>query len=271
MVFDDCSSDNTVSIIQDTIKKHPDKNIKLNQNPTNLGIAKNCALALEMTVGEYVHLFAADDLMHAEKISKQVKYMENNKEINFCFTNMKWVYPHSFLPFSFLHYSRFLKVHDKVEDLIVDFTIPTPTILWRRSAIIDVPFRDSSSLTADMLFTIEVSLKGKGFYLNENLVTYQRHKNNYTLKGDSYTERKITKETLIKILGKTNKSTAELYNNILLNSLLHKNIEDMDLGKAFKNYFKLIPVMKISNKWRLRFLISTIKLLGLVRKKFFRI
>ena len=259
IVFDDCSTDNSVAITEDFIACHSNVKLKLQKNQSNLGISGNSALALSLVSGDYIHLLAADDLMVPEKIEKQVNCLEKNKGFGFCFTNMEWKFSETLIPFKVKHYNIFSKVSIEVEDLISDYTIPTPTILWRKSAIKNITFRRNSELTADMLFTVEVSRRNKGFFLNENLLTYTRHAGNYSFQMDIYKERLKTKEALFEIFSKEDHNKVELYNDLLLHSLMDKNIMDNNFKKAFSNFRALYPVLLKSNKWRLRILFSLFK------------
>jgi teichuronic acid biosynthesis glycosyltransferase TuaG len=76
IIVDDCSSDKTVSIVQNFIKK--DARIKLLQLSKNsgTGIARNTAL--EEAKGYYIAFLDADDLWMPEKLSKQIDFMRNN-------------------------------------------------------------------------------------------------------------------------------------------------------------------------------------------------
>ncbi|MBU9712949.1 glycosyltransferase [Evansella tamaricis] len=77
LVVDDCSSDNTVSIIEDYVKKDP--RVKLYRTKTNSGayVARN--IALKEASGEFVTINDADDWSHPQKIETQVKHLIENK------------------------------------------------------------------------------------------------------------------------------------------------------------------------------------------------
>ncbi|WP_078555859.1 glycosyltransferase [Bacillus alkalicellulosilyticus] len=75
-VVDDCSTDNTVSVIEGYANK--DSRVKLLRAEKNGGpyIARN--LALREATGEFVTINDADDWSHPEKIEKQVTHLINN-------------------------------------------------------------------------------------------------------------------------------------------------------------------------------------------------
>ena len=76
IIVDDCSSDETVSII--TKMALQDNRIKLFQSKKNsgTGIARNTALA--KTKGRYISFLDADDLWKPQKLEKQIDFLKTN-------------------------------------------------------------------------------------------------------------------------------------------------------------------------------------------------
>jgi teichuronic acid biosynthesis glycosyltransferase TuaG len=76
IIVDDCSSDKTVTIVQNFMKN--DSRIRLIQLSKNsgTGIARNTAL--HDANGKYIAFIDADDLWMPEKLSKQIDFMEKN-------------------------------------------------------------------------------------------------------------------------------------------------------------------------------------------------
>lgn len=79
IVVDDCSTDNTVTVVKEYMKK--DQRVQLLQAERNGGayIARN--LALQVATGDYVTINDADDWSHPSKIEIQVTHLVNNEEI----------------------------------------------------------------------------------------------------------------------------------------------------------------------------------------------
>lgn len=76
IIVDDCSTDRTISIINDFIAN--DKRIylyQLNQN-SGAGIARN--LAIEKANGRFIAFLDSDDLWKPEKLNKQVNFLISN-------------------------------------------------------------------------------------------------------------------------------------------------------------------------------------------------
>ena len=81
IIVDDCSSDDSASIVESFIQK--DKRIKLYKQSNNSGIAKSRNLALEKAKGRYVAFLDSDDTWYPNKLNIQIKYMQE-KNIHFC-------------------------------------------------------------------------------------------------------------------------------------------------------------------------------------------
>ncbi|MBK3517679.1 glycosyltransferase family 2 protein [Carboxylicivirga marina] len=86
IISDDCSNDNTVKIIQTYAAK--DDRIKLLTASINNGISINFNKAFDACTGKYVAFLGGDDLMHPDKILKQVSFLENNPDYALCMHDM---------------------------------------------------------------------------------------------------------------------------------------------------------------------------------------
>ncbi|HZW68470.1 MAG TPA: glycosyltransferase family 2 protein [Pseudogracilibacillus sp.] len=83
IIVDDCSTDNTVEIVQAYIEK--DDRIKLYQLEQNSGsgVARN--RAMDEAQGRFIAFLDSDDLWMAEKLTKQIQFMLDNS-VAFSFT-----------------------------------------------------------------------------------------------------------------------------------------------------------------------------------------
>jgi len=82
IVIDDCSSDQSVSIIEDYINSYT--NIKLIKNTKNEGAAVSRNKGIMEAQGDYIAFLDADDLWKPEKLEKQLKHMKaQNSDVSF--------------------------------------------------------------------------------------------------------------------------------------------------------------------------------------------
>ena len=68
VVCDDCSSDDTLNILQRFKLEYPDLNIKIFKNKYQLGIQKNFSKAIKLSTGDLVFLADQDDIWHDNKV-----------------------------------------------------------------------------------------------------------------------------------------------------------------------------------------------------------
>lgn len=87
LLVNDCSTDNSVNIIQEYSKE--DKRIKLINLENNSGAAIARNTGIENANGKYVAFLDSDDLWHKEKLKKQINFMKENK-YEFTFTGYEF-------------------------------------------------------------------------------------------------------------------------------------------------------------------------------------
>jgi glycosyltransferase involved in cell wall biosynthesis len=75
IICDDCSTDNTIKIIE----KYSDKNIKLYKNNSQLGVIKNFEKAISICKGDYIALSDQDDIWNKNKLQIQMSEIINEE------------------------------------------------------------------------------------------------------------------------------------------------------------------------------------------------
>ncbi|MBO6195206.1 MAG: glycosyltransferase family 2 protein [Bacilli bacterium] len=86
LLVNDCSTDNSVKLIQKYLK---DERIKLINNKVNSKAAVSRNNGIKKAKGRYICFLDADDLWDKEKLEKQVKFM-NKKDCAFSFTGYEF-------------------------------------------------------------------------------------------------------------------------------------------------------------------------------------
>jgi len=76
IITDDCSSDNTPSIISEY--KNVDKRIVFIKNIENRGLTENLAHMCVVAKGKYIARLDADDICRKDRLEKQITYIEKN-------------------------------------------------------------------------------------------------------------------------------------------------------------------------------------------------
>lgn len=77
IIIDDCSTDNSLKIIE----SYHDKRIKIIRNRKNLGTSKSRNIGLKAAKGKYIAVMDADDVSLTDRLSIQYNYLENNSHI----------------------------------------------------------------------------------------------------------------------------------------------------------------------------------------------
>ena len=77
IIIDDCSTDDTVNIIEDI----NDDRIILIKNETNMGLTKNLNKALAIARGRFVARMDGDDISMHDRFATQVRYLDEHPDI----------------------------------------------------------------------------------------------------------------------------------------------------------------------------------------------
>lgn len=81
IISDDCSTDDTVSLVQNYIDKFQLKNWKLQKNTKNKGFQKNFLDLLVLSKGEIIFFADQDDIWHPKKLELMERTLQNNEQI----------------------------------------------------------------------------------------------------------------------------------------------------------------------------------------------
>lgn len=87
IIVDDCSTDNTVDLLNMYIQKYHLDNWVLIKNSSNIGWRKNFRKALQKTTGDVVFLCDQDDIWNKDKISLMVKEFHKSPSIELLASN----------------------------------------------------------------------------------------------------------------------------------------------------------------------------------------
>jgi glycosyltransferase involved in cell wall biosynthesis len=79
VVCDNASTDNTGHICREYAAQ--DSRIRYLRNETNVGIYRNCNRVIELAIGKYFKLAAADDLCHPTLLARCVEVLEANPDV----------------------------------------------------------------------------------------------------------------------------------------------------------------------------------------------
>lgn len=121
IIANDCSPDQTDSVIQNIIANHPKSSrIKYFKHDKNIGMMPNFISALQQCNGKYIALCEGDDYWtDSLKLQKQFDILENNPDYKFCVTNLNFYNQGSVkMDYSVLNTAK-KPLYDNIEDFLV--------------------------------------------------------------------------------------------------------------------------------------------------------
>lgn len=87
IIIDDCSTDNSLQIIE----SYSDKRIKIIKNEQNLGITKSLNKGLAVAKGEFIARMDSDDIAFPTRFEKQIEFLKSNPEHIVCGTGIELI------------------------------------------------------------------------------------------------------------------------------------------------------------------------------------
>ena len=184
VIVDDDSTDNTPKIINRYLQK--DKRIKYFQNEQNLGIFRNWNKCLEYATGDYITMFAQDDVMLPRNLETKVKILDENPNLGLVTSSVKIVDAKGNLTqWDWANYAE-----DKLapgREWVIDNAgeanpICCPFVLMSRRALEKVggKFNTNYAYASDFEMWLRIGLVADLFFLKETLGYYRWHEGNKT-------------------------------------------------------------------------------------------
>jgi glycosyltransferase involved in cell wall biosynthesis len=270
IIGDDCSKDDSVKIIESYQQKLTKRFIRyvFIKNEVNLGIVKNVNQVIKKAQGDYIKLFASDDIMLNRAIESYVDILENNREYSIVFGNAyiiqdDYKYNDRFDKSNRWYMNEIPDYGDGMfEKLMGSSFICAPSVLIRKNVYEKHGLHDENMVCEDYEFWLRISRYEKFKYVNEPLVCHRRGETSITnfrsKEGKqkfiyiSVGEKQILKKYIKYIdVSKRNKYVSIYYNKILKQAMennflrialrIHKIMEknqlalDKENEKAFKN------------------------------------
>ena len=164
IVIDDASSDNSAQVIQ----KLDDERIVFLQNQSNMKLAHNLNVAISLAKGAYIARMDADDIAEINRISEQVKFMEDHPDIDVVGS----------YAMTFGDYSIELKYPIDYENIKVELLFENafchPSVMFRKSTL-DFRYDESFSASQDYELWARIVWNKKMANLPLFLMKYRVH------------------------------------------------------------------------------------------------
>ena len=138
IVWDDCSTDNSPAVIQKLAKDYPNLHVILSEK--NEGNCRAFNQAYSYARGEFVVDFSTDDVMHEQRLEKQVAlFSKMNERTGVVFTDATYIDEQGkFIRHHFEHLFKHRLINevttgDVFKAVLTSYYIASPTMMMRRS------------------------------------------------------------------------------------------------------------------------------------------
>lgn len=170
IIIEDCSSDKTLSIIQNFAKQ--DKRIVVLRNSENMGVTKSLNKGVKEAKGSYVIRMDADDWSYPDRFKLQIQLMEDNSEV---------VVSGSYIEVcnAKLHPKYIRKYH--IDDASIRKHLfryspfAHPATIWRADILKKERYNERISVCQDYELYFRMGKIGKFMNLNKTLLKLRMH------------------------------------------------------------------------------------------------
>ena len=226
IILDDCSLDNSFSVVSEWIRANNyNYPIILKNNTKNIGICRNLNKLIGFSKGDYIVPLASDDALIPGSIAKRITYLKSNPNkmavFGDCYvidSQNNIVYNSSLKGLHSADTDNFKNEDGIRHEIIWNWSIVGPSLLINRKAYNDIGFYDENLKIEDWDFYLRLASNNLIGYLDEMVGLYRIHQSNASRK---HTFGKIdTEYELLKIAVKNLKNFNGEYKYLLMKKIL---------------------------------------------------
>lgn len=214
LVINDGSTDSTEQIIL----SYDDSRIQYVKNPENIGLIKSLNKGLDLIETKYLTRMDADDISLTDRLEKQIRFMEENPNIDISGGQMKvFGMEEGVTNYPLTHTECQIRLLDQTCFSNNLFIAKTEQIIHHK-----LKFNLQYLHAEDHKFYCDCLQKLTGANLSDILTEYRRHSESITLKHKNHaiqTRKKIRIEYAHSLLNLTRSQSNDLYSTISLRKL----------------------------------------------------
>ena len=183
--WDNASTDDTATIVQTYDSKL--KYFK-GENTVPLGQARN--LALEKCQGDFIAFLDSDDVWFPRKLEKQIEIIQNNREIDFIYSNY-YKMINTQKDSMKLAYKRMQPEGDVFKDFVFKYEVLISSVVVSKRAIKSLAewFDDRFNQLEEYDVFMRILYSQQAAYIHEGLAIYRYHENMISTRSHEYTPR----------------------------------------------------------------------------------
>ncbi|WP_266204289.1 glycosyltransferase [Pontibacter kalidii] len=183
LIVDDCSTDNSVRIIREYVRAHPQ--LKFISTGQNQGNTKAFNIGWRASAGEFILDFATDDVLLPERVAQQVAQFQSlGPEYGVVYSDAEYISDDS--KHLYYHSQKYKAAPDGdvFAEVLERYFICPPTMLIRREVFEELHGYDEGLAYEDFDFWVRSARKYKYAYLPE--ITTQRRLHHSSLSSGWY-------------------------------------------------------------------------------------
>lgn len=179
-IIDDCSTDNSWEVI----KKYKDKRIISVRHKSNMG-GSIFPEVIEKLKGEYFAIAHCDDKWELDKLEKQVKFLDKNKEYAACFTDVSLIDDdgNEFTNTNHPYYNKFNQKNRTRLEWLKQFFYKG-NVLCHPSILIRLNKQKEYNLYATALRSLPDMYRWVKLCLNDNIYVWNEKLTNFRVRSD---------------------------------------------------------------------------------------
>lgn len=192
VIGEDCSTDGTAEIVRAYQERYPQK-IRAVLNTINKGMMQNNADTILQCRGELIALLDGDDYWtYPFKLQRQAELLDKERSCTICFHDAAVLNINGQFEDNLTCCSNLKRTIYRFTDIISDVSIPTNSIMFRRSALAGYPPDWFFTLNApDRPLYLLLSAVGSAYYFKACWSVYRKHPGG-TWTGQHYQSRWLT-------------------------------------------------------------------------------
>jgi glycosyltransferase involved in cell wall biosynthesis len=185
IICDDCSSDNTIAILEKYKTNYPTL-FKIYRNDVNLRSNKNFEKAIALSSGDYIFLSDQDDIWKSDKVEKTLAIFEENPNAEGVFSNADFIDENdntifeklSLWEFVCLFENKIYNPNNLLTMLLFKGNYLTGATLCLKKATKDfcLPFQTGDDFIHDEWLALQLANRKTLYYSTEYLISYRIHK-----------------------------------------------------------------------------------------------
>lgn len=179
-VLNNCSTDNTLEVIEEVKKQYPQRDIEVITHEKNLGNPGNFKRSQELAENEYTAIFHDDDAIHPEYIETAMSIFKENPDLVMCSGNLqgKWNVTNNDWDILYKDYYKY----EKNDGVYYNLLINRPTFasnIYKTEAYKKVEYHpEKYGKLHDIIFMLEINRLGPIAFILGCCIRWRQSQNN---------------------------------------------------------------------------------------------